>query len=196
MRKTIILFLAVLLSVGAYAADNNTTAGSDSQALTKKEQRRTLRRYKGFVEIGIILDGAATLGMEDERGHHFDVLTSHGFQFNNFVYLGGGTGVFAYPQFGILAPVFGNLRINMLNGHISPVLDLKGGYSLGRFYGGFWSVDIGIRIGLEKKSAMYVMLGCMFQNDANPTVHWHDKWSNYVDDWTNGGFGLRVGYEF
>ncbi len=53
MRKTIILFLAVLLSVGAYAADNNTTAGSDSQALTKKEQRRTLRGYKGFVELGM-----------------------------------------------------------------------------------------------------------------------------------------------
>ena len=45
MKKLIVLLIAVLLPAGAYAAD------SDSPPLTKKEQRRTLRGYKGFVEV-------------------------------------------------------------------------------------------------------------------------------------------------
>ena len=44
MKKLIILFIAVLLPVVATAADTV----SDSPTLTKKEQRRTLRGYKGF----------------------------------------------------------------------------------------------------------------------------------------------------
>ena len=48
MKKFIILILAVLLPAGAYAADTD----SGSPPLTKKEQRRTLRGYKGFVELG------------------------------------------------------------------------------------------------------------------------------------------------
>ena len=50
MRKIIILLIATLLPAGAYAADTDT----GSPTLTKKEQRRTLRGYKGFVEIRII----------------------------------------------------------------------------------------------------------------------------------------------
>ena len=49
MRKFIILILAALLPAVATAADT----GSDSPPLTKKEQRRTLRGYKGFVELGM-----------------------------------------------------------------------------------------------------------------------------------------------
>ena len=44
MRKLIILILAALLPVVATAADT----GSGSPPLTKKEQRRTLRGYKGL----------------------------------------------------------------------------------------------------------------------------------------------------
>ncbi len=47
MKKFIILILAVLLPAGAYAADTD----SGSPPLTKKEQRRTLRGYKGFVQL-------------------------------------------------------------------------------------------------------------------------------------------------
>ncbi len=196
MRKIIILLIATLLSAGAYATDTS----SDNTPLTKKEQRRTLRGYKGFVELGSIMDHATVFGWEDQRGHHFDLLTSHGYQFNNFFYLGGGTGVLAYPQYGVLMPLFGNIRINVLNNRISPVIDLKGGYSVGRFYGGFWSIDIGVRVKLKGKKAMYATIGTMFQNDANPTVNWIDigpsGYSNYLDDWSNAGFGIRFGYEF
>ena len=118
MKKLIILFIAALLSTGAYAADT----ANDSPPLSKKEQRRTLRGYKGFVEISGLLDleQVGSLGtilplfLEDPC-NHIDLLTSHGYQFNNFFYLGGGTGILGYPKYGVLVPFFGNIRINMLN---------------------------------------------------------------------------------
>ena len=105
MRKFIILILAVLLSAGAYAAD----IASGSPPLTKKEQRRTLRGYKGFVEVAS-LTSFEVFGDDYLLG---EFTTSHGYQANNFFYLGGGTGVHIYSQYGALVPFFANLRINI-----------------------------------------------------------------------------------
>ena len=87
MKKLIILFIAVLLPAGVYAADTV----SDSPPLTKKEQRRTLRGYKGFVEAGAILNIETVTLWSEFNANHLDLLTSHGYQFNNFFYLGGRT---------------------------------------------------------------------------------------------------------
>ena len=198
MKKLIILFiLAVLLPAGVYAASN----GSDSPPLTKKEQRRTLRGYKGFVELSGLLDlehvGSTgtilQLYLEDPCSH-IDLLTSHGYQFNNFFYIGGGTGILGYIQYGVLVPFFGNIRINMLNKRIAPVFDFKGGYSVGKYKGGYFSFDLGIRVGLEKKkdTAFFVMLDLSSQMDADR----HYVWGYGDCDWTNVCFGLKVGYEF
>ena len=180
MRKAIVLFLAVLLSVGAYAADNNTTAGSDSQALTKKEQRRTMRGYKGFVEIAsltcVTFDDAEIIG---------EFSTSHGYQFNNFFYMGGGTGVDIYSGYGALVPFFGNIRINFLNKKITPVVDAKIGYSIGRFSGTYFSATFGLRFSIVGKKAVYA-LGELL------SVQWDDRY--HANDC--GKIGLRVGYEF
>ena len=197
MKKLIILFIAALLSTGAYAADT----ANDSPPLSKKEQRRTLRGYKGFVDISGLLDleQVGSLGtilplfLEDPC-NHIDLLTSHGYQFNNFFYLGGGTGILGYPKYGVLVPFFGNIRINMLNKKIAPVFDFKGGYSVGKYHGGYFSFDLGMRVGLEKKegTAIFVMLVLSSQMDADR----HYVWGYGDCDWTNVGFGLKVGYEF
>ena len=81
MKKLIILLIAALLPIVATAADTV----SDSPPLTKKEQRRTLRGYKGFVELSGLLDlehvGSTgtilQLYLEDPCSH-IDLLTSHG----------------------------------------------------------------------------------------------------------------------
>ena len=76
MKKLIILFIAALLSTGAYAADT----ASGSPPLTKKEQRRTLRGYKGFVELGAgitLHDYDFWFSLDDDRpkGFGMDLLT-------------------------------------------------------------------------------------------------------------------------
>ena len=83
--------------------------------------------------------------------------TSHGYQANNFFYLGGGTGVHIYSQYGALVPFFANLRINILNKKITPVIDCKVGYSVGRFYGTYFSGTIGLRFSLGGKKAVYAL---------------------------------------
>lgn len=92
MKKLIVLLIAVLLPAGAYAAD------SDSPPLSKKEQRHTLRGYKGFVELGAGItlhnyDFWFSLDDDRPKGFGMDLLTTHGFQFNNFIFLGGGVGL-------------------------------------------------------------------------------------------------------
>ena len=192
MRKFIIMILAVLLPAGIYAADTTP----DSPPLTKKEQRRTLRGYKGFVEAGAILNIETVTLWSEFNANHLDLLTSHGYQFNNFFYLGGGTGLFGYLQKGVLVPFFGNIRVNFLNGPITPVCDIKGGYSVGRFHGGFYSIDLGVRIKFKTHNAIYVMLGLMYQYDDDPTDHWIEDGFCIIDDLTNAGLSLRIGYEF
>ena len=197
MRKIIILLIATLLSAGAYATDTS----SDNTPLTKKEQRRTLRGYKGFVELSGLLDlehvgstGTILQLYLEDPCTHIDLLTSHGYQFNNFLYIGGGTGILGYTKYGVLVPFFGNIRINMINKRISPVFDFKGGYSVGKYKGGYFSFDLGMRVGLEKKegTAIFVMLVLSSQMDADR----HYVWGYGDCDWTNVCFGLKVGYEF
>ena len=192
MKKLIILLIAALLPIVATAADTV----SDNSPLTKKEQRRTLRGYKGFVEAGAILNIETVTLWSDFNANHLDLITSHGYQFNNFFYLGGGTGLSGYLQKGVLVPFFGNIRVNFLNGPITPVCDIKGGYSVGRFHGGFYSIDLGLRVKLKTKNAIYVMLGLMYQNDDDPTEHWIKDGFCIIDDLTNAGLSLRIGYEF
>ena len=167
MKKTIILFLAVLLSVGAYAADSNVKIGSDSQALTKKEQHRTLRGYKGFVELGM---GATfhNYGIAAERkgkqrtttAFGIEAVTSHGYQFNNSLYLGFGVGINECTETNVMVPMFADFRINILNKRISPLLYFRGGYAAGNYYGGYAGLGVGVRAGLKHrlKSAVYAAM--------------------------------------
>lgn len=176
MKKLIILFIAALLSTGAYAADT----ASGSPPLTKKEQRRTLRGYKGFVEVAS-LTSFEVFGDDYLLG---EFTTSHGYQTNNFFYLGGGTGVHIYSQYGALVPFFANLRINILNKKITPIIDCKVGYSVGRFYGTYFSGTIGLRFSLGGKKAVYAL---------------GELLSIQMDDRCDDGYGkigIRVGYEF
>ena len=95
MKKLIILILAVLLPVVATAADT----GTDSPPLTKKEQRRTLRGFRCYIDAGYIFR-LEKYGEWELFGTHryekssnlFSNITA-GYQFNNFFFLGAGTGV-------------------------------------------------------------------------------------------------------
>ena len=95
MKKLIILILAVLLPAGVYAADTV----SDSPPLTKKEQRRTLRGFRCYIDAGYIFrlekyGGWILFGTHrnEKSSNLFSNITA-GYQFNNFFFLGAGTGV-------------------------------------------------------------------------------------------------------
>jgi len=197
MKKLIILFIAALLSTGAYAADT----ASGSPPLTNKEQRCTLRGYKGFVELGMGITYHNFNYIENPmdknttpKGFGIEVLTSHGYQLNNFLYLGGGVGVNECTETNIMIPIFADLRVNILDKRISPVIDFKWGYAVGNHYGVYLSFNAGVRFGLKKqhKSAMYAMIEASYIGDAkNRIIICRDRKSLVC-----GRYFLRFGYEF
>ena len=100
----------------APAAEQN----DDSELILRHQNRRTMRGYKMLFEAGY------QWGLPDKEGFlcgvydpdKWSVGASAGFQFNNFVFLGGGTDFQLYRSGGntyLTVPVFGELRINVLN---------------------------------------------------------------------------------
>ena len=77
-RKIMILLLVVLGSFSAMAYEPADNAG-----LSKKEQRRTLRGYNCFVDMGYAFD---VDGDTDDwvDGDWVSVSTTHGYQFNDY----------------------------------------------------------------------------------------------------------------
>ena len=190
MKKLIILFIAALLPVVATAADTV----SDSPPLTKKEQRRTLRGYKGFVELGMGATRHDLIWINGEksechkpRGFGIEVLTTHGFQFNNFFFLGGGVGINECTETNVMVPIFGDLRVNIINKRISPVFDAKCGYAVGDHYGVYFSFNAGVRFGFKRnpKSAIYTMFEVSYIEDTE-----------IIDSSDCLRYFLKIGYEF
>ena len=95
-----------------------------------------------------------------------------------------------------MVPIFANMRINILNRRISPVIDIKGGYAVGDHDGAYISANIGVRIGLKKrvKSAMYVMAEMSYIGDSDQVGFIEESLNN--KDLQCERFMLRVGYEF
>ena len=117
-----------------------------------------------------------------------DLLASYGFQFNNFFFLGIGTGISRFVNKSASAPLFVNARINMLNRHISPVLDCKTGAILGNINGLYFDFGLGVRIATQKKSAIYVLATFIGQCNTG-TI-------SAAKDLTNLRYGVKLGYEF
>ena len=190
MKKTIILFLVVvLLSVGAYAADSNVKIGNDGQPLTKKEQRRTLRGTRWFIESGA--NAAYNLSLSSKNPYKdtyvgLDMSAAVGMQANNFFFIGVGAGISRYVHNSASMPLFIDMRINMSNRRVAPVLDIKGGGVVGNINGGYFSVGLGMRIALAKSDAIYIM-GDLSAQLENVLAE---------EDLSNIRFGAKIGYEF
>jgi hypothetical protein len=95
-------------------------------------------RYKGFLEVGF---GG---GVGDYRANELDILTTHGMQIGNSVFVGLGTGVNVlftqndnnnfynsssyngnYNTTAAMIPLYADLRLKMGGGRTVPFLDLK-----------------------------------------------------------------------
>ena len=178
------------------------TAVSDSPPLTKKEQRRTLRGYKGFVELGMgvthhnfsyIGNKPDTYVDTNPKGFGIEILTSHGYQFSNFFFLGGGVGINECTETNVMVPIFADLRVNILDKRISPIIDFKWGYAVGDHHGVYLSFNAGVRFGLknQNESAIYALAEASCIGDTgNGLFHLENK------SQLCGRIFLRIGYEF
>ncbi len=181
--------MAVLLALPTIAAD--ATDGSENP------YRQSRRGYRIIVDGGTYFDihKASDQPQEDvlrirkERDSGlFEMRFSNGFQFNNYFYLGGGIAVDYFSNDKLWsAPIFGHVRINFLNGKISPFADGKVGFAFTRecSTGIYLDGIIGLHIGLTPSTAFNIGLNAKLSGLDLP-----NQSRSY------GNIGLTVGYEF
>ena len=123
------------------------------------------RGYRGFVDLGY------ATGTYYNGTNRMEVLTSHGYQFNPYIYAGLGTGLHYYfgedygeDDFIWAVPIFANFRADFMNKKIAPFLDLKIGYIRYNDANGFYlSPTVGYRFGFNSNLALNIGVGYNLQ---------------------------------
>lgn len=153
-----------------------------------------VKGYRGFAEAGV------AVGIGDYNLHRMELNTSHGYQFNPYLFVGAGVGMHYYfDASDALMPIFADCRVNFLPGRIAPAFDFKLGYSLAfsdGVYGAglFLAPSAGVRIGLNNPSqAIRVNVGFSMQQLE---VYYLGYSHYYTDRKICNSVLFKIGYEF
>lgn len=160
MKKiTVLLLLIVIVGISANA-----------QTLQGK-------RYRGYVDICVSPGNDGVY--HDLNAMGYAAITSHGFQFNPYIFLGGGVGVhyctFDHFNLEVAVPIFANFRANFSSGKVSPYFDAKLGYSASEIRGLYASPSIGVRIGLKRKFGINIQIGYSAQGYSYIDYYFPEK---------------------
>lgn len=180
MKTRIILLLLVVLAVLPAAAYEP----ADNAGLSKKEQRSTLRGYNCFVDMGpsFDIDGKTSDWFNSD---FLSVSTTHGYQFNDFFFLGGGIAFGVCPEFDMFQmPIFAECRVNFLDRRVTPYFLCRIGSSFvdPHNVSAYEAFLLGLRISLTEKTALFFSAGIEVNLET--------------DDCDAGGYSFRIGYEF
>jgi len=136
--------------------------------------------YKGFIDLGY------TIGVGDWGVDRIELSTSHGYQFNPYLYAGAGIAANYYYDAEVVGmPIFAHVRGNILNNSISPYVDFRIGYSpLEDCQGLYMAPSIGCKLKSFNFSIGYVMQKV--------------KYDGYYGDESDncGGLSFKFGFEF
>ena len=196
MKRLFTVCFCALMWCGSCAfaqfAGEEIPAPSDKSNTSLKEVHKG---YKGFVEVG----GAAAVG------YSAGIYTSHGYQFNPYIYTGAGIGfgAVAYtdnPLDDLILPIFAECRVNLLNPNrikYTPYLSAQiGGSFLKDTQGIYGHLSFGYRFPLNDlfggaafiTSLGYQITKCSRQRDWG----WHYTYTPYFTH----AISLRLGFEF
>ena len=185
---------------------NSVASLNDSPYPYSKKIDADMRGYCGFVEVGTIVNFRAS-GVDIARGG-FSVSTSHGYRFNPHLFLGGGLAL-DYHSAGarLFIPVFVDFRTDFLDRNISPVFDVKVGYSLGSTTservnpGVYFNPSFGGRFMFNQRVSLAVMLGYNMQQqgyEGEEEYHYGGQYHHtiYKIFLLRHGLSLRIGVGF
>ena len=180
-------------SIFAYSMDEVVKITKEASASRNKYERfgekKSLKGYKGFVETGYIFD------LSDCNANRFELSTTHGYQFNNYLFVGGGTGINFYTDADLYSvPLFASFRANFMNKKVTPFADIKTGYTVGDVEGAFVTVGFGVRFALAKKMALNLKLEYAYQE--YDYEYYYSSSSYYYDNESINGIGIKLGFEF
>lgn len=152
--------------------------------------------YRGFVDLGF------TPGVGDLATNRLEFSTSHGYQFNPYVYLGIGAGLHYYYEGGdaFVIPIFVNPRVNFLDTNITPFIDLKLGYSVVDAEGFYFNPNIGVSFKTQERKTINVSIGYTMQKVKYNSYYDYSYYGGY-SYYSSGsvdvnGISIKVGYEF
>lgn len=144
--------------------------------------------YRGFVDLGY------TVGTGDFGEDRVEFATSHGYQFNPYLYVGLGAGAHYYFDSEVVEiPIFAHVRSEFLNNSISPFLDFKVGYTVYDATGFYMTPTVGCRFAIGNKSGISVGLGYTMQK-VNYDFYYAGY--DYSGSENCGGFSIKVGFDF
>ena len=160
--------------------------------------------YRGFIEAGYAF-GVGTYGKDRAT-----FLTTHGYQFNPYIFAGVGSGINAFFDERTTwwsVPIYADLKIYFMDNDICPFFDVKAGYSVADIEGVYLCPSIGCRMKLGNKTALFASLGYEFQkaNFRMSTISYQYNsilrmnvpiLTNKTSKETCGGITLKVGFEF
>lgn len=153
------------------------------------------RGYKGFVDLGY------TFGIGDYSINRLEITTSHGFQFNPYIFLGGGTGIHYFHESQSAAmPLFADFRVNFKQGPVVPFAGLKMGYTVMlsddiEDLGFYCAPSVGVKFMMNHRMALNLSLGYTVQLFD---YYYNDYYSHYYYYATENlsGISLKLGLEF
>lgn len=144
--------------------------------------------YKGFVNLTV---GG---GLGDYGDNNIGLSTSHGYQFNPYIYLGAGVGLSYYFDYETtFVPIFLDFKANLMDGKIIPFAGAKLGYSVFDGTGFYFNPTVGVKFA----KSFNVSLGYTVQMTEMYYYDYNGGYSNsYYDNVNIGGLSLSFGFEF
>lgn len=192
--KFLIAVIGILFAMPSYA--QFTTGGGNSNSSNNYGSSETYlhKGYRGIVDFGYGI-GVGDLGMG-----RIQLATTHGYQFNPYLYAGVGVCVNYYHEgeaFNV--PIFADIRgtLPIRNTKIAPLVDMRIGYSVADVEGFYFNPSVGIRLGIGNNAGISFAIGYELQSCETIEIYY-----GYGGYWYEEGFGntgavtLRLGFDF
>lgn len=147
MRRLLAFITIAMLALAANAQQSPTNTDAVRSKLT-------MRGYKAFYDVNYLF---TIYPSDTDTGNSLGFSTSHGFQFNNHLYFGGGIGFNSFFCDGttrLVVPIFGELRCNFLNRRTTPFVCGRYGYGFGKIHGSYDSLVLGMRLALKNNQPL------------------------------------------
>lgn len=214
---TLLYFLSVSLFSLAQSDRRPVNSSPIAEEYRNSAKRGFYNQVNSPIQIGYhgFADLAYTIGVGDYTFDRFELSSTHGYQFNPYLFLGGGIG-FHFMQkyetpdmdipldsrdFMVDVPLYAETRITFINGGISPFISGRGGYYLTHGGGLYLNASVGCRFAVSTNHAINVFVGYSSEKLEFDTFERFNS-SSSMDYSTEKrkllteGISIRIGYEF
>lgn len=216
MRKCLVSFWFLLIPFVLFAQeDRRNVMQSDISGVYKNSVRKGFfhelnrnyglsRGYHGMLDFGY------TIGCGDYEFDRCEINTAHGYQFNPYVFVGGGFGLHFMSEYytdeehlislnhrdkGVDVPIFANVRATFIERNITPFAEIRGGYYLTHSGGAYVNMSAGCRFSTWGRQAVILSVGYTYSNLHFDSFDGFDKHKNSRKLGTSG-ISIKIVYEF